>query len=89
MSGRIGAPVGRNEVETFYALGKRIRELRHRKGWSQETLALMACVHKDQIGRFERGTEVPPLRTIAWIAMAFGIDNMGEFLEHIKPEDLI
>jgi transcriptional regulator with XRE-family HTH domain len=36
-------------------LGKRIRELRLKRGWTQDEFADMSGFHRAQIGAFERG----------------------------------
>jgi transcriptional regulator with XRE-family HTH domain len=46
------------------ALGRAIRELRARRGWSQEGLAFHARLHRNYIGAIERGEINPTLRTL-------------------------
>ncbi len=55
------------------ALGKRIRELRKAKGFSQEDLAYEADIPLSQIGRIERGEINPTVSTIATIASALQV----------------
>ena len=49
-------------------LGARIRELRKRKGWSQEELADVSGLHYTYIGSVERGERNLTLRSIQTIA---------------------
>jgi transcriptional regulator with XRE-family HTH domain len=51
----------------------RVRELRRRKGWSQEKLAEESGLSKDAVSRIERGDREPRLDTIEQIANAVGI----------------
>jgi DNA-binding XRE family transcriptional regulator len=69
---------GKRTSETI-AFGRRIRELRSAKGWTQETLAEQADMNPLQVGHLERGANDPKLSTILKLARAFGI----------RPEELI
>lgn len=51
--------------------GKRIRQLREAKGWSQELLAEESGLNSVQISHIENGRNEPKLRTILWLAKAF------------------
>jgi len=53
--------------------GQRVRELRNRRGISQEELAFKAGVHRTYLGGIERGERNPSLKNIAAIAEALGI----------------
>lgn len=55
------------------ALGKRIRELRQKRGWSQEYLAELAGTHRTYMWGIERGVRNPSLRHLAQIANALGV----------------
>jgi transcriptional regulator with XRE-family HTH domain len=85
---KVGAPVGRNEIPTWSTLGVRIRELRHSRGWSQQALADRCGIGGEQISRYELGKETPSLSVLAWIAHAFGIEDMGELMRGVKAEDM-
>lgn len=54
-------------------LGKRIRQLRQDKGWSQEHLASEAGMHRTYMWGIERGVRNPSLRHLVCIADALGI----------------
>jgi transcriptional regulator with XRE-family HTH domain len=62
----------RNE-KLLKKFGQHVKELREKKGWSQETLANEADVPISQIGRIERGEVNCTLSTIDAIAGAFKI----------------
>lgn len=54
-------------------LGKRIRELRKEKGWSQEKLGFEVELHPTYIGGIERGERNPSVKNLAKIAKALSI----------------
>jgi transcriptional regulator with XRE-family HTH domain len=49
-------------------LGDRIRQLRSRKGWSQEEFAAVSGVHRTYIGAVERGEKNLTLSTLHTLA---------------------
>ncbi|MEM9354555.1 MAG: helix-turn-helix transcriptional regulator [Planctomycetota bacterium] len=53
--------------------GKRVREFRTEKGWSQQELADRAGRHGTCIGGVERGERNPTLAVIASLAKALGV----------------
>lgn len=58
------------------ALGRAVRELRARRGLSQEALGERAGLHRNYVGSVERGEINPTLRTllavVAGLAVPFG-----------------
>jgi transcriptional regulator with XRE-family HTH domain len=60
-------------------LGKRVRELRHERGFSQEKLAELADVHENHIRRIEGGTANPSYLVVARIARALGVNPSALF----------
>ena len=50
-----------------------LRELRHKKGWSQEELADRANLHFTYISQIERGLKSPSLRSLGQIADALEV----------------
>jgi transcriptional regulator with XRE-family HTH domain len=54
-------------------LGRRVRELRVQRGWTQEELAARAGKHWTYIGGIERGERNPTVLVLADIARAFGV----------------
>lgn len=55
------------------ALGKRIKELRAKQGFSQEAFADHCGLHRTAMSLIERGKRVPNLRTLVTISSGFGI----------------
>jgi len=60
--------------------GKRIRELRLAKKWSQENLAEVTEFHRTYIGMVERGERNPSLKSIERFAKAFEMEINQLFL---------
>ena len=58
-------------------VGRRIRELRQKKGWSQEKLAEEASLHRTYIGQVERGEKSIGVNRLRRIAMALGVQPSG------------
>lgn len=55
-------------------LGKRLRELRKEKGWTQEKLGDMVNVTKVSICCYESGTRIPTMDTFLSLIKVFNID---------------
>jgi len=49
------------------ALGRAVREIRARRGWSQESLGFAAGLHRNYVGAVERGEINPTLKTLLLI----------------------
>lgn len=60
-------------------LGKRVRQLRLKKGWTQEQLAERTNRHWTYIGGIERGERNVTLQVIADIARALGVEIQALF----------
>ena len=60
-------------------LGKRIRQLRLKKGWTQEQLAERTNRHWTYIGGIERGERNVTLQVIADIARALSVEIQALF----------
>lgn len=69
-------PVAKKLPEQF---GGRVRELRARKGVSQEALADLAGLHRTYLGGIERGERNPSLVNIGRIADALGVPILELF----------
>lgn len=54
-------------------LGKRIRQLRTSKGWSQEHLADEAGMHRTYLWGIEQGVRNPSIRHLTQLADALGV----------------
>ena len=67
-------------VETVAkALGKRVRQLRQGRGWSQEHLADEAGMHRTYMWGIERGVRNPSLRHLTQLADALGVSIASLF----------
>ena len=53
--------------------GQKIREIRVKKGWSQEKLALEADLHRAYIGQIERGEKNIGLKNLEKVTIALKI----------------
>ena len=62
--------VGKRAIRDF---GKRVREIRLAKGWTQEELAHRLSLNSTFVSRLERGERSPSLPTIARIAQALEV----------------
>lgn len=76
-------PKGAIESPDIPALGPRIRELRLRKGWSQEALAERVGVRQKQISSYERAVNVPSGEI--FIALARAFDVSLDYLAQMAP----
>ncbi|MCZ0788656.1 helix-turn-helix transcriptional regulator [Lactobacillus delbrueckii subsp. allosunkii] len=75
-------------------IGKYLRDLRRRRGMSQQELALALGVSKQTISNWEVGRKVPRMRTVEKIANIFGVSRNSilaglpvEILEQEGQED--
>jgi transcriptional regulator with XRE-family HTH domain len=62
-----------SESAVVKALGKRIRELRDEKGWSQERLAEAAYLDRSYLAGIESGARNPSVRSLLKIANALKV----------------
>lgn len=62
-----------SEAALLRSLGKRIRDLRHDRGLSQERLAELADIHENHVRRIEGGTANPSYLVLVRIAKALGV----------------
>ena len=60
-------------------VGKRIRNLREGRGFSQEVLAEKASLHRTYIGGVERGLRNPSLKSLQRIAKGLGVGVVDLF----------
>lgn len=73
-----------NEIgEILSILGKRVRDLRVRRGWSQEKLAEKANLHPTYIRGIERGKRNPSYLSLAKLARALSV-SLPELLR-VRP----
>ena len=64
------------------ALGRRMRQLREAKGWTQERLAERAGIDRSYIAGIEAGLRNPSAKALAKIAKGFGL-NLSAFFETV------
>jgi ribosome-binding protein aMBF1 (putative translation factor) len=62
-----------------YELGRTVRELRERHGWSQTRLAQAAGMTQSAIARFEAGGTVPTLPVLERLAHALDLELAVRF----------
>lgn len=70
--------------DIYRHIGRRVREERVQRGWTQEQLAEKAETHLSFIGQLERGIKKPSLLTLKKIANAFGT-KAGDLLDENQP----
>ncbi|HEX9460467.1 MAG TPA: helix-turn-helix transcriptional regulator [Thermoanaerobaculia bacterium] len=68
-----------SDTSKLRALGKRVRELRRERGFSQERLAELASIHENHVRRIEGGTANPSYLVIGRIARALGVNPSALF----------
>jgi transcriptional regulator with XRE-family HTH domain len=64
------------------ALAKRVKELRKKRGFSQEAFADHAGLHRVAVGWIEQGRRVPSLKTLVKISQGLGI-SVSELLKGV------
>jgi transcriptional regulator with XRE-family HTH domain len=64
-------------------LGKRIRELRRKRGWTQDVFADKSGFHRAQVGAFERGEMNITLASLLLIAQTLKI-KVGDLFKGIE-----
>jgi transcriptional regulator with XRE-family HTH domain len=69
---------------TIKNLGKQIKQIRIKKGLTQEGLAARSGLTKSYISLLEAGKKIPAISTLSRIAVALGM-TIGEFFE--SPDD--
>ena len=60
-----------SQLPSYFGIA--LRQLRERRGWSQEALAEYADLNRSYVGELERGQAIASLTTIEKLASAFGI----------------
>jgi len=89
----LGCP-GCKRNPDFHALGRAIRELRARRGLSQEQLGVAARLHRNYVGALERGEINPTFRVLRKLAAGLRVplaeliavqERQRESLRHDRP----
>ncbi|WP_328468182.1 helix-turn-helix domain-containing protein [Actinoplanes sp. NBC_00393] len=68
-----GAEEAYEAARLAFELGRSVRELRERQGWSQTQLAKAAGMTQSAVARFEAGGTVPTLAVLERLALALGV----------------
>ncbi len=68
--------------QVLHALGRRMRALRAKQGFSQEAFADHCGLHRVAVGLIERGRRVPSLKTLLIISMGFKI-SLSDLLKGV------
>lgn len=68
-------------------LGRRVRELRAAKGWSQEEFAHVCGLHRTYIGQIERAEKNISFENLTKLSTAFGI-TMAELVSGLEANGL-
>jgi transcriptional regulator with XRE-family HTH domain len=60
-------------VDVRARLGRNLRRLREKKGWSQETFAEEAGIHRTYVSDIERGNRNPTILIVEKLAAPLGV----------------
>jgi transcriptional regulator with XRE-family HTH domain len=78
--------VQREEIQK--RLGKRIRALRRKRGWTQDEFADLSGLHRAQVGAFENGRMNITLSSLHLVAQTLGVRIIDLFRGVEKAEKL-
>ncbi|MFF5230411.1 multiprotein-bridging factor 1 family protein [Dactylosporangium sp. NPDC000521] len=79
-----GAAEAYESTKLAFELGRSVRELRERRGWSQTELAEAAAMTQSAVARFEAGGTVPTLPVLERLARALDVELAVGF--HARPD---
>jgi ribosome-binding protein aMBF1 (putative translation factor) len=79
-----GAAEAYESTKLAFELGRAVRELRERHGWSQTELAEAAAMTQSAVARFEAGGTVPTLPVLERLARALDVELEVGF--HARPD---
>jgi transcriptional regulator with XRE-family HTH domain len=68
-----GAAEAYDAARLAFELGRSVRELRERRGWSQAELAKASGMTQSAVARFEAGGTVPTLAVLERLAAALDV----------------
>ena len=68
-----GAAEAYDAARLAFELGRSVRELRERRGWSQTQLAKASGMTQSAVARFEAGGTVPTLAVLEQLATALDV----------------
>ncbi|MGI5214479.1 helix-turn-helix domain-containing protein [Plantactinospora sp. CA-290183] len=78
-----GAEEAYDAARLAFELGRAVRELRERRGWSQSQLAQTSGMTQSAVARFEAGGTVPTLPVLERLAAALDVSLSVSF----EPRD--
>ena len=73
-------------MDTKQLIGARIKEIRNKKGLTQEQLSEKMEINPKYLSSIERGNENPTLNTLIKLSESLEVDS-GEIFSHIQIED--
>ena len=59
--------------EGLFMIGKKLRELRKERGWTQEELGERLHIHRSTVSYWETGFTDPPLEMVRALALLYGV----------------
>ncbi|TWD99397.1 helix-turn-helix protein [Neobacillus bataviensis] len=77
------------------ALSEKLRELRDKQNWSQETLADMMKMHRSTISRYETGKAIPNYQTVIRFAEIYKgekeylVDELNQLLPNVEAPGFV
>lgn len=74
-----GAAEAYDAARLAFELGRAVRELRERRGWSQSQLAQASAMTQSAVARFEAGGTVPTLPVLERLAGALDVGLSVKF----------
>jgi ribosome-binding protein aMBF1 (putative translation factor) len=74
-----GAAQAYDAARLAFELGRAVRQLRERRGWSQSQLAQASGMTQSAVARFEVGGTVPTLPVLERLAAALDVDLSVKF----------
>jgi transcriptional regulator with XRE-family HTH domain len=74
-----GAAEAYDAARLAFELGRAVRELRERRGWSQAQLAKASGMTQSAVARFEAGGTVPTLPVLERLAAALDVSLRVSF----------
>ena len=75
-----GAAEAYDAARLAFELGRSVRELRERRGWSQPQLAKASGMTQSAVARFEAGGTVPTLAVLGAVGDGAGCESQGGFV---------
>ena len=64
-------------------IGKKLRELRKERGWTQEELGERLHIHRSTVSYWETGFTDPPLEMVRALALLYGVS--ADYLLGLSP----